>query len=60
MPVHFSEGLNKALLDDFLYRPYIMYLAVLAERMAACQDEHQDDGSGCAHFLRAPQPGAHG
>ena len=34
---------------------YCMHLAVLAQRMATCSAER--DGSGCALFLRAPQPG---
>ena len=34
LPSRLSEGLNKALVDTFLYRLFSMYLAVLAERMA--------------------------
>ena len=48
LPSSLSEGLDKAPVDTFLYRLYGVYLAVLAERMAACHDGH--DGPGCGLF----------
>ena len=40
-----SESLDKALVDTFLYRLYRMFLAVLAERMAAYHDGQDGPGS---------------
>ena len=58
LPSRVSEGVDKALVDMFLYRLYGMYLAVLAERMATCHDGQ--DRPGIRLFPRAPQQGKHG
>ena len=55
LPSRLSEGLDKALVDTFLYHLYGTYLVVLAERMATCHNEHERPGSKV--FPRAPQPG---
>ena len=55
LPARLSEGLDTAPVDTFFHCVHCMHLAVLAQRMATCSAER--DGSGCALFLRAPQPG---
>ena len=54
MPLLLSRGMERALLDEFLYRLYGMYLAVLAARIAAGQGN--PEGPGGALFPEAPRP----
>ena len=51
-PLRLAHGLERALLDDFLYRVYGMYLAVLAAHMAA----GRGDPAGHGDFLFPNQP----
>ena len=53
-PSCLSEGLDKALVDTFLYRLYGMYLAVLVACMAACQEVRDNSGRplSCVHRNR--------
>ena len=53
-PLRLAQGVDRDLLDEFLYRLYGMYLAVLAARMAASQG-HQP-GHGDSLFPDQPRP----
>ena len=53
-PLWLAQGVDRGLLDEFLYRLYGMYLAVLATRMAAgCGDQA---GHGDSLFPDQPRP----
>ena len=54
MPLHLSHGVERARMDEFLYRLYGMYLAVLAACMTAGQGN--PEGPGGALFPEAPRP----
>ena len=43
-PLRLAQGVDQDLLDEFLYRLYGMYLAVLATRMAASQGDQPGHG----------------
>ena len=53
-PLRLAQGVDRGLLDEFLYRLYGMYLAVLAARMAASQG--YQPGHGDALFPNQPRP----
>ena len=54
MPLRLSQGVERARLDEFVYRQYGMYLAVLAARMGAGQGN--PEGPGGALFPEALRP----
>ena len=43
-PLRLAQGVDRGLLDEFLYRLYGMYLAVLAACMAASQGDQPGHG----------------
>ena len=51
-PLNLAQGVERELLDEFVYRLYGMYLAVLATRLAASRGDHAGHGD----FLFAHQP----
>ena len=53
-PLRLAQGVDWGLLDEFLYRLYAMYLAVLAARMAASRGDHA--GHGDSLFPDQPRP----
>ena len=53
-PLPLAQGVEEGLLDEFLYRLYGMYLAVLAARMAAGRGDHT--GLGDSLFPDQPRP----
>ena len=53
-PLRLAQGVDRDLLDEFLYRLYGMYLAVLAARMAASQGDQP--GHGNSLFPEQPRP----
>ena len=53
-PLRLTQGVDRDLLDEFLYRFYGMYLAVLAARMAASQGDQP--GHGDSLFPDQPRP----
>ena len=53
-PLRLAQGVDRDLLDEFLYRLYGMYLAVLAARMAASQGDQP--GHGDSPFPDQPRP----
>ena len=56
-PLRLAQGVDRDLLDGFLYRLYGMYLAVLAARMAASQGDQP--GHGDSLFPEQPRPRPH-
>ena len=54
LPLRLAQGVEQELLDEFLYRLYGMYLAVLAARMAASRGEQA--GHGDSLFPDQPRP----
>ena len=53
-PLGLAQGVDRDLLDEFLYRLYGMYLAVLAARMAASLGDQR--GHGDSLFPEQPRP----
>ena len=53
-PLRLAQGVDRDLLDDFLYPLYGMYLAVLAARMASSQGDQP--GHGDCLFPEQPRP----
>ena len=53
-PLRLARGVDRDLLDEFLYRLYCMYLAVLAARMAV--DAGDQPGHGDSLFPQQPRP----
>ena len=53
-PLRMAQGVDRDLLDGFLYRLYCMYLAVLAARMAAGAGDQP--GHGDPLFPEQPRP----
>ena len=53
-PLRLTQEVDRGLLDEFLYRLYGMYLAVLAARMAASQGDQP--GHGDSLFPDQPRP----
>ena len=53
-PLRLAQGVDRDLLDEFLYRLYGMYLAVLAAPMAASQRDQP--GHGYSLFTEQPRP----
>ena len=53
-PLRLAHGVDRDLLDEFLYRLYGMYLAVLAARMVASQGDQP--GPGNSLFPEQPRP----
>ena len=53
-PLRLEQGVDPDLLDEFLYRLYCMYLAVLAARMAAGAGDQP--GHGHSLFPEQPRP----
>ena len=53
-PLRRAQGVDRDLLDEFLYRLYGMYLAVLAARMAASKGDQP--GHGDSLFPEQPRP----
>ena len=53
-PLRLAQGVDRDLLDEFLYRLYGMYLAVLAARMAASAGDQP--GHGDSLFPEQPRP----
>ena len=55
-PLRLAQGVDRDLLDEFLYRLYGMYLAVLAARMAAGQGDHPGHGDSLFPEQPCPRP----
>ena len=53
-PLRLAQGVDRDLLDEFLYRLYGMYLAILAARMAASAGDQP--GHGDSLFPEQPRP----
>ena len=53
-PLRLAQGVDRGLLDEFLYRLYGMYTAVLAARMAASHGDQP--GHGDSLFPDQPHP----
>ena len=54
LPLRLAQGVERGLPDEFLYRLYGMYPAVLAARMAA--GRRDQTGQGDSLFPDKPQP----
>ena len=50
MPLQLAKGMDRDCLDEFLYRLYSMYLAVLVARIAAGQADPQAPGTLLSRF----------
>ena len=55
-PLRLAQGVDRDLLDEFLYRLYGMYLAVLAARMAASQGDQPGHGDSLFPEQSRPRP----
>ena len=55
-PLWLAQGVERALLGEFLYRMYGMYLAVLAARMAAIRGDQAGHGDSLSPDQPLPRP----